>query len=113
MLHPATPRDRTRSEVEREFLELCREYGLPLPDVNVQIGGWTVDFVWAAARLVVEIDTLGMHRGSVGFEDDHERDLDLRRRGYTVHRYTDRQLEREPQLIAGDLAAALGVTARR
>jgi very-short-patch-repair endonuclease len=56
---------------------------------------------------VVEADFFAYHRGSVAFENDHARDLDLRRRGFTVHRYTDVQLENEPERIAADVAAAL------
>jgi very-short-patch-repair endonuclease len=56
---------------------------------------------------VVEVDSFLYHRGSVVFEDDHARDLDLRTRGYTVLRYTDTQLEDEPDRIAAEVAAAL------
>lgn len=106
-LSPRTPRDRTRSDVERDFLRLCRRYGLPQPEVNVRIGRWTVDFLWRAQRLVVEVDTWGTHGGSVAFEDDHARDLDLRRHGFSTCRYTDRQIRRQPDLVAADLRARL------
>lgn len=102
--------DRTRSDLERDFLRLCRRYGLPAPEVNVLIDGMTVDFLWRAARLVVETDSYATHGGTVAFEDDHERDLRLRRLGYTVHRYSERQLELEMASIAGDVADALRVT---
>jgi hypothetical protein len=36
--------DRTRSDLERDFLSLCRRFGLPAPEVNVKVGRWTVDF---------------------------------------------------------------------
>ena len=41
--------DRTRSDLERDFLRLCRRYGLPAPEVNVLIDGMTVDFLWRDA----------------------------------------------------------------
>ena len=47
------------------------------------------------------------HRGSVAFEDDHARDLDLRAAGYTVLRFIDRQLEEEPGRVVADVARAL------
>jgi very-short-patch-repair endonuclease len=99
--------DRTRSDLERDFLRLCRRHGLPEPEVNVKIGRWTVDFIWPAERLAVETDSWGYHRGSVAFEDDHARDLDLRRRGYEVRRFTERQIGEEPSVVAADLAEAL------
>ncbi|HYH53977.1 MAG TPA: type IV toxin-antitoxin system AbiEi family antitoxin domain-containing protein [Solirubrobacterales bacterium] len=100
--------DRTRSDLETAFLDLYRRSGLPQPEVNVKLGRWEVDFLWRAQRLVVEADTWTYHRGSVAFENDHARDLDLRAAGFTVLRFTDRQLESEPERIAADLRKALG-----
>jgi len=99
--------DRTRSDLETLFLDICRRYGLPHPEVNVKLGRWTVDFLWRDERLVVETDFWGYHRGSVAFEDDHARDLDLRSTGYTVLRYDDTQLESEPAHVAEDVSRAL------
>lgn len=99
--------DRTRSDLERDFLRLCRDHGLTPPEVNVKIGRWTVDFLWRRERLAVETDSYAYHRGSVAFEDDHARDLDLRRRGYAVHRFTGRQLRDRPAHVAADLRDAL------
>jgi hypothetical protein len=102
--------DRTRSDLETLFLGIVHRYGLPHPEVNVKLGRWTVDFLWRDARLVVETDFWGYHRGSVSFEEDHARDLDLRSAGYTVLRYDDTQLENEPDRVAADVAAALSVS---
>ena len=57
---------------------------------------------------MVEVDTWTYHRGSAAFEDDHARDLDLRAAGYTVLRFTDRQLEGEPERVVAGLRDALG-----
>jgi very-short-patch-repair endonuclease len=101
--------DRTRSDLEAAFLGLWRRHHLPPPEVNVKLGRWEVDFLWRSQRLVVEADTWTYHRGSVSFEADHARELDLRQRGYTVLRFTDRQLEEEPGRVAADVARALGL----
>jgi predicted transcriptional regulator of viral defense system len=37
----------TRSELEEAFLALCRRGGLPDPEVNVQLHGYEVDFLWS------------------------------------------------------------------
>jgi very-short-patch-repair endonuclease len=100
--------DGTRSDLERDFLRLCRRHALPFPEVNVRVGRWTVDFLWRHERLVVETDSYRWHRGAVAFEDDHARDLDLRRHGYSVRRFTEHQVRERPALIAADLAEALG-----
>lgn len=99
--------DGSRSDLEAAFLDLWRRRGLPAPEVNVKLGRWEVDFLWRDQRLVVEIDSFAYHRGSVAFEDDHARDLDLRAAGYTVHRFTERQLEERPGRVAEDVARAL------
>ena len=102
--------DRTRSDLESLFLALVRRYGIERPEVNVKLGRWTVDFLWRAERLVVETDFWGYHRGSVAFEEDHARDLDLRSQGYAVLRFTDDQLENEPERVVADVAKALGLS---
>jgi len=58
---------------------------------------------------VVETDFWSYHRGSVAWQDDHARDLDLRSAGYTVLRFTDQQLEDEPERVAADVATALAM----
>lgn len=100
-------RKRQRSDLEEDFLALCARHRLPPPETNVKLGRWEVDFVWREQRLVVETDSFAYHRGSVAFEDDHERDLDLRRRGFTVLRFTDKQVDYEPDRVLADVTAAL------
>jgi very-short-patch-repair endonuclease len=104
--------DRSRSDLESYFLNLCRHHRLPMPEVNVKLGRWEVDFLWRSRGLVVETDTWTYHRGSVAFEDDHARDLDLRQQGFTVLRFTDQQLEEEPERVVADLRRALGRSRR-
>jgi very-short-patch-repair endonuclease len=99
--------DRTRSDLETAFLTLFAQHRIPPPEVNPKIGRYEVDFLWRDQRLVVEADTFLYHRGSISFEDDHARDLDLRSAGYTVKRYTDRQLETDPERIVADVRQAL------
>jgi hypothetical protein len=99
--------DRTRSDLEAAFLALFAAHGIPAPEVNPRLGRHEVDFLWRKEKLIVEADTFTYHRGSISFEDDHERDLYLRQRGYAIHRFTDKQLESEPERIAADIRGAL------
>jgi hypothetical protein len=39
--------DRSRSELEDRFLQLCRRHRLPPPEVNVRVGPFLVDFLCA------------------------------------------------------------------
>lgn len=54
---------RTRSELEERFLALCSTHRLPRPRVNVVVDGLEVDFLWAAARVIVETDGYAAHNG--------------------------------------------------
>jgi hypothetical protein len=101
----------TRSDLELDFLSFCAEHRIPRPQVNVRIGRWKVDFLWPAERLAVETDFFDYHRGSVAFEDDHQRDLDLRRAGYAVRRYTGAQIRNHPAAVVADLREVLRLPA--
>jgi very-short-patch-repair endonuclease len=99
--------DRTRSELERRFLQLCRHHRLPMPAVNLRVGSLIVDFLWEDARLVVETDGYQYHRGKAAFDDDRARDLELRALGYEVARLSHKQVFEEPQKVAASLRAKL------
>jgi very-short-patch-repair endonuclease len=99
--------DGTRSDLERDFLGLCRRHGLPRPDVNVKLGRWTVDFVWRPERVAVETDFYDFHRGKIAFQDDRRRDLELRRLGFDVRHFSEQLVNEQPETVAADIAAAL------
>lgn len=102
------PTDRSRSDLESAFLAFCKRHRLPRPEVNVKVGSYTVDFLWPSHMLAVETDFFDYHRGSVAFEDDHQRELRLRRRGYTVRRFTGAQIRNHPAEVVADLGEVLG-----
>jgi very-short-patch-repair endonuclease len=91
----------TRSELERRFLSLCQEAGLPRPQANVAVEGVEVDIAWPDRRLVVELDGYEFHRTRARFEQDRSRDGDLLIAGYRVLRITHRRLESDaPGVVA-------------
>jgi hypothetical protein len=94
---------RTRSVLEERFLALCETHSLPLPDVNLEIAGLTVDAVWEERMVVAELDGLASHATPARMEADRRRDLTLRRAGYTVLRYTWQQIAEQPEAVAVDL----------
>lgn len=98
---------RTRSDLELLFLALCDEHGLPRPVVNRRVRGRRVDFFWPEHQVAVETDSWEYHRGSVSFEDDHARDLELRAHGITTRRYTGDQIELSAEAVVADLRAVL------
>jgi predicted transcriptional regulator of viral defense system len=97
----------TRSPLEEDFLELCERYALPLPEFNVRMHGFTVDALWREPHLVVEVDGERAHGTPMRVEHDRARDLTLRRAGYTVLRYSRRQVSEQPALVAADVRHAL------
>jgi very-short-patch-repair endonuclease len=106
-LESAHAGDRSRSDLEADFLKLCRRHRIPAPEVNVRIGRWTVDFLWPEVRLVVETDSYAYHRGRIAFQDDRARDLFLRGRGFDVIRVSERQLGGDAAAVAAVLKRAL------
>lgn len=99
--------DRTRSELERKFLSLCRRHRLPMPAVNLRVGPLTVDFCWVEQRLIVETDGYASHRGRAAFEDDRARDLELRALGYDVLHLSYRQVVDSSAEVAAILRSEL------
>lgn len=97
----------TRSQAEELLLALVRRGGLPVPEVNVRIGGLEVDFLWRAARLVVEVDGYAYHSSVRAFEKDRMRDAALLGLGYRVLRVTWRQLTGQPEAVLVRLAQLL------
>ena len=91
---------RTRSALEVQFLDFCREEGMPEPEVNVWLHGYLVDAYWPQAGLVVELDGYEYHRGRGAFERDRERIGDLRLAGITVIPITHRRLTRQRRRVA-------------
>jgi very-short-patch-repair endonuclease len=92
--------DRTRSDLESDFLRLCRRHRIPDPEINVQIGPFTIDFYWPAYNLAVEPDGWRAHRGPQAFLDDREREAFLRLRGIDLIRLSDDQVANHPETVA-------------
>jgi very-short-patch-repair endonuclease len=101
----------TRSELEREFLTLCREEGLSQPAVNSWVEGYEVDAVWLEQKLIVELDGWEHHRGRHAFEGDRERDIQLTLAEYQVIRVTQRRIERGRPKLVGELRKLLDLRA--
>jgi very-short-patch-repair endonuclease len=97
----------TRSELEECFLELCERQRLARPAVNARVAGLEVDFLFAAQRLVVELDGYRYHRSRRAFERDRERDALLARAGHRVLRFSHRQVTRRPGEVGAAVAAGL------
>jgi very-short-patch-repair endonuclease len=102
----------TRSRLERLFLPMARDVGLPVPETKVWVNGFEVDFLWRELRLVVETDGLRHHRTPAQQSRDHRRDQAHAVAGFTSLRFTHEQVRYEPEhvrAVLGDVARRLGV----
>jgi hypothetical protein len=106
----------TRSELEERFLGLCRNGGLPQPEVNTPVathdGALEVDFLWRAERLVVETDGRAFHATASGVERDRRRDRRLRLAGYEPIRFGWREVVEEPDEVLREVRGMLARLAR-
>jgi very-short-patch-repair endonuclease len=98
----------TRSEAEERLLGLVRRAQLPEPATNARIAGFEVDFLWRAAKLVVEMDGYAYHADASAFEKDRQRDFVLTATGLRVVRVTWKQLVQQPEVVLARLAQSLG-----
>lgn len=99
----------TRSQLERIFLPLAAEVGLPTPLTKQIVNGFEVDFYWPELRLVVESDGLTYHRTPAEQAQDRLRDQAHTAAGFANLRFTDEQVRYEPAYVRRRLAE----TARR
>ncbi len=86
----------TASPAEDALLIAFRRAGLPEPECNAAIqldsGGFVYpDFLWRAARLVVEADPLS-HDNRASYRSDRRRDRALDRLGFHTTRFSDEDL---------------------
>jgi hypothetical protein len=97
----------TRSDLERDFLRLVREAGLPRPATNLFVAGFELDAYWEAERFAVELDTYEFHGGRISFEQDRLRREDLKLAGIEITQVTGNRMDREPERVKERLSALL------
>jgi Transcriptional regulator, AbiEi antitoxin/REase_MTES_1575 len=97
----------TRSELERRFLDLVREAGLPVPSANAFVAGYEIDMYWSGERFAVELNGYEYHRTRAAFERDRLRQEELKLAGIDSIRITARRVERDPESVVTRLATLL------
>ena len=88
---PASPL--TASPLEDRFAAFCARHGLPTPAFNVRVRGLEVDALFAAERLIVELDSWEFHQDRNAFETDRRRDAITLAAGYGTVRITTERLD--------------------
>jgi very-short-patch-repair endonuclease len=94
----------TESRLEQLFLPLARTAGLPLPQTQVWLNGYRVDFYWPDLGLVVEVDGLRYHRTPAKQAGDNRRDQAHVAAGRTSLRFSHWQVRYEPGYVRETLA---------
>jgi very-short-patch-repair endonuclease len=102
----------TREELERRFLPLAREAGLPVPLTKQIVNKFEVDFYWPDLRLVVETDGLRYHRTPAEQAQDRLRDQVHTAAGLVNLRFTHEQVRYEPDHVLRILAATARLISR-
>jgi hypothetical protein len=101
------PMSFTRSGLERRFLELCLEAGLPQPRMNYVEEGFELDAYWPEYRFAVELDVFETHGTRAAFERDRKRQEDLLLAGIQMTRVTGPRLQQEPAEVIARVARLL------
>ena len=85
--------EQPESVLEAKMLRLCYDAGFPPFEFQAEVGPYRVDFLWRDQRTIVECDGFAYH-GSTrdAFERDRTRDAFLQSLGFTVWRFSFRQL---------------------
>jgi hypothetical protein len=101
------PTSFTRSGLEKRFLELCLEAGLPQPRTNFVAHGFELDCYWPEFRFAVELDLFETHGTRAAFERDRLRQEDLLLVGIGMTRVTGPRLQRKPEEVMRRVARLL------
>jgi very-short-patch-repair endonuclease/predicted transcriptional regulator of viral defense system len=96
--------------LEASFLSFVRRHGLPEPEVHATVGPYEADFLWRAARVVVETDDFRTHSMRSSFEHLARRSAWFSARHYRILPVTARRLAEDPSGVDTDLREALGPT---
>lgn len=97
----------TRSELERVFIPLAQQAGLPQPRTSVYLNGHEVDFYFPGLGLVVETDGLTYHRTPAQQAKGLVRDQDHTAAGMTPLCFSHAQIRYEPFRVVRVLRKAV------
>jgi very-short-patch-repair endonuclease len=96
----------TQTRLEQLFLPQARAAGLPLPQTQVWLSSYRVDFYWPDLGLVVEADSLRYHRTPAKQAADYRRDQAHIVAGRMPLRFTHWQIRHEPAHVRKMLTIA-------
>lgn len=93
----------TDTGLERKFLSIVRDAGLPLPKTQAWVNGYRVDDL----GLIVETDGWVHHRTPGEQATDRRRDQAHTKSGLTTLRFAEKQVRYEPRQVKATLSAVM------
>lgn len=96
-----------RSGLERRFLDLAADAGLPRPATGYNELGYELDVYWPEYRFAVELDTFETHGSRLSFHEDRRRQEDLTLAGIAMIRITDERLAEAPEEVIARIRVEL------
>jgi very-short-patch-repair endonuclease len=101
-----------QSNLERRFLRLCVNAGLPRATLQHPIehapGAWhKVDFAWPDRGLAIEVDGGAIHTTRAAARRDRRLDRELRGKGWRIERFMEDDIVDTPDLVLGALRTLL------
>jgi hypothetical protein len=101
-----------QSNLERRFLRLCVDAGLPRPRLQHPIeyapGAWhKVDFAWPDRRLAIEVDGGAVHTTRTAARRDRRLDRQIRAADWRVERFMEDDVVDTPEVVLAALRMLL------
>lgn len=94
--------------LEPRFARLVRRAGLPMPDFQVWVGpGIRVDFAYPEQMIAIEVDGFGSRRTPAELDAHNARQNELVLLGWTVLRFSWKQVVKQPEKVASQLLVTL------
>lgn len=94
--------------LEPRFARLVRRHGLPMPDFQVWVApGIRVDFAYPDRMIAIEVDGFGSRRTPADLDRSNERQNVLILQGWTVLRFSWKQVVKQPETVAKQLLVTL------
>jgi hypothetical protein len=84
--------ERTRSDLELEFVAVCARHHLPRPLMNGSFEGMEIDALFPDHGIAVELDSGRFHDNPLQREDDYEKRARLEAAGWRLVAFTSRQV---------------------
>lgn len=98
----------TESDNEEILLGLIGGADLPMPETQVYVLGYRLDFLWRGLKLGAEVDTYGTHGSREKFESDRRRDARLlAEANIRMLRFTGARIRHAPLEVVAQLARAI------